>query len=49
MGDPVPTNQKARILFAGEATSKNFWSFLHGARMTGMAEAFRIINFNKKK
>jgi hypothetical protein len=25
MGDPVPNNGNPRILFAGEACSKNFW------------------------
>ena len=47
MGDPVPTNRNPRVLFAGEATSKKLWSFLHGARQTGMNEAFRIINLGK--
>jgi len=43
MSDPVPNRTNPRIMFAGEATSKNLWSYLHGARQTGIAEAERVM------
>ena len=34
--------------FVGEATSLNLWSYLHGARLTGIIEADRLIKILKK-
>jgi len=31
------------LLFAGEATSPNFWGYVHGGFLTGLREAYRIL------
>ena len=37
------------VLFAGEATHPTAYSTVHGARLTGLREADRIIQFHKQK
>ena len=37
-----------RVLFAGEATQKNFFSTVHGAYLSGVREANRILVLNKR-
>lgn len=44
IGQPLPSTENPRLLFAGEATHPKFWSFLHGARESGIREAERILN-----
>ena len=46
---PLPSFENPRLLFAGEATHEKFWSFLHGARESGIREAERILSFFHKK
>ena len=41
-----PNDANPRLMFAGEATHPNFWSFMHGARESGIREAQRILNLN---
>ena len=41
--DPLPNERNPKLLFAGEATHPKFWSFLHGARESGIREANRIL------
>ena len=41
--DPLPSNTNPKLLFAGEGTHPKFWSFLHGARESGIREAERIL------
>ena len=43
-GKPLPSEENPKLLFAGEATHPQFWSFLHGARDSGIREAKRIIS-----
>ena len=43
------TSQRPLVLFAGEATSAIWWSFLHGAQATGIAEANKVIESRKLK
>ena len=48
-GQPLPSENDPRLLFAGEATDPKYWSFLHGARDSGIREAMRIISKSKIK
>lgn len=48
MGAPLPNKTKPRLLFAGEACSSNLWSYLHGARLTAIVEADRILKALKQ-
>ena len=41
--EPLPSKTKPKLLFAGEGTHWKFWSFLHGARESGLREANRIL------
>ncbi|KAL4635625.1 hypothetical protein GN956_G13456 [Arapaima gigas] len=44
--DPVPAMVKPlQVLFAGEATHVNFYTTTHGAYITGVREAQRLINY----
>uniref|UniRef100_A0A2R5LA80 Putative flavin-containing amine oxidase n=2 Tax=Ornithodoros turicata TaxID=34597 RepID=A0A2R5LA80_9ACAR len=50
----VPLHRAARVewplvLFAGEATDKDFYSTVHGAMRSGFREADRLINFWRKR
>ena len=40
---PIPNEDQPRLLFAGEAASPQHWSFTHGAMISGIHEANRII------
>ncbi|XP_056387205.1 peroxisomal N(1)-acetyl-spermine/spermidine oxidase-like isoform X1 [Hyla sarda] len=48
LAEPLPTDKEAvkplQILFAGEATIRNFYSTTHGALMSGWREAQRLID-----
>ena len=48
-GTPLPNDANPRLMFAGEATHPNFWSFMHGARESGIREAQRILDLINKK
>ena len=43
-GAPLPNAANPRLMFAGEATHPNFWSFMHGARESGIREAQRFLD-----
>lgn len=50
----VPEHRAAKVewplvLFAGEATDKDFYSTVHGAMRSGFREADRLINFWRKR
>ncbi|XP_055531185.1 spermine oxidase-like [Wyeomyia smithii] len=48
LSEPITNSVgKPILLFAGEATSHNHWSTVHGAIETGWREADRIINYCK--
>jgi len=40
---PVPSADDPRILLAGEHTHPEYWSFLHGARLSGVVQANKIV------
>ena len=43
---PLPGPDKApRLLLAGEHCSPAYWSFLHGARQTGLDQAQRLLEY----
>ncbi|XP_076105042.1 spermine oxidase-like isoform X2 [Mytilus galloprovincialis] len=44
----LPSNQNPRLLFAGEATSYNFYSTAHGAYETGIRAARTIITLKQE-
>ena len=46
-GAPLPNPANPRLMFAGEATHPNFWSFMHGARESGIREAQRLLDILK--
>ena len=46
--EPLPNEDSPKLLFAGEATHEKFWSFLHGARESGIREANRILKIIKR-
>ena len=46
--EPLPSEADPRLCFAGEATHPQFWSFLHGARESGIREAERILKHHLK-
>ncbi|CAH1783982.1 unnamed protein product [Owenia fusiformis] len=39
---PLPNEKVPRLMFAGEATSKHYFSTVHGAMMSGWREADRL-------
>ncbi|XP_026479209.1 peroxisomal N(1)-acetyl-spermine/spermidine oxidase-like [Ctenocephalides felis] len=43
----IDASGRSAILFAGEATSQNYYSTVHGATESGFREANRIINLSK--
>ncbi|GAB6025499.1 hypothetical protein CHUAL_011238 [Chamberlinius hualienensis] len=46
LAQPLPNEKKPVVLFAGEATHDNYYSTIHGALLTGIREAQRIISTN---
>ncbi|XP_040291467.1 peroxisomal N(1)-acetyl-spermine/spermidine oxidase-like [Bufo bufo] len=48
LAEPLPTDKEVlkplQVLFAGEATERNFYSTTHGALMSGWREAKRLID-----
>lgn len=47
LAEPVVVDSQQVLLFAGEATSPNHYSTVHGAIETGFREADRIINIHR--
>ncbi|XP_011706839.1 PREDICTED: peroxisomal N(1)-acetyl-spermine/spermidine oxidase-like, partial [Wasmannia auropunctata] len=45
LAEPILTENKPVILFAGEATHDHYYSTVHGAVETGFREADRLIDF----
>jgi len=46
---PLPAPDKPRLLLAGEHTHPKYWSFMHGARMSGHEQADKIIEYMHKQ
>jgi len=47
LASPLPSKDCPRLLLAGEHASPEFWSFLHGAYDSGIAQARKIIAWRK--
>lgn len=45
LAEPLPSVHNPRILFAGEATHDKYFSTAHGAMLTGIREADRLIGY----
>jgi len=45
LATPLTVNEVPRVLFAGEATHREYFSTSHGALLSGQREADRIINY----
>jgi len=46
---PVPSEENPRLLLAGEHTHSKYHSTMHGARLTGIHQANKIIKSMNKK
>ena len=46
---PLPSEENPRLLLAGEYTHSKYSSTMHGARLTGIDQANKIIKFIKEK
>ena len=46
---PLPSCDQPRLLLAGEHTHQHYWAFLHGARLAGIEQAERVINYMNSK
>lgn len=44
LSQPLPSATSPRLLFAGEATHPQYWGTLHGARLSGLREAKRVLD-----
>ena len=44
LAEPIFVDQVPRVLFAGEATSLNYYSTAHGAYLSGQREAKRLLD-----
>lgn len=49
MSQSLPNDADPRLLFAGEATHDRFFQTIHGARLTGIRDAEKIIQYYAKK
>lgn len=50
LASPIPNKpEKPLVLFAGEATHERFYGTAHGAFLTGIREAKRIIEFQQSR
>ena len=44
MASPLPSDQDPQLLFAGEATHVRYNGTMHGARLSGIREASRVLS-----
>ncbi|CAG0891097.1 unnamed protein product [Darwinula stevensoni] len=49
LGEPLPSAQDPILLFAGEATHPQFFSTMHGAFLSGIREAERVVALHRLK
>eukprot|EP00092_Neocalanus_flemingeri_P009081 GFUD01009774.1.p1 GENE.GFUD01009774.1~~GFUD01009774.1.p1 ORF type:complete len:509 (+),score=156.59 GFUD01009774.1:101-1528(+) len=49
LAEPLPSCHQPKLLLAGEHTHANYWSFLHGARMSGIEQAQKIVNWRRRQ
>eukprot|EP00091_Calanus_sinicus_P009483 TRINITY_DN22176_c0_g1_i1.p2 TRINITY_DN22176_c0_g1~~TRINITY_DN22176_c0_g1_i1.p2 ORF type:complete len:101 (-),score=22.64 TRINITY_DN22176_c0_g1_i1:116-418(-) len=49
LSEPLPSCEQPKLLLAGEHTHEHYWSFLHGARMAGIEQAHKIIEWEEKQ
>jgi len=45
---PLPSTDRPRLLLAGEHTHPTYWSFMHGARLSGIEQADKIGIFKSR-
>ena len=43
-----PSEERPRLVLAGEHTHQHYWSFMHGARLAGLQQADKIIQFKQQ-
>ncbi|XP_023337296.1 peroxisomal N(1)-acetyl-spermine/spermidine oxidase isoform X2 [Eurytemora carolleeae] len=48
LSTPLPSPTVPRLLLAGEHVHPQYWSFMHGARLSGIEQADKIAEFMKK-
>lgn len=44
LSSPLPSEADPRLLFCGEATNRAYFGTMHGARLSGLREARRILD-----
>eukprot|EP00088_Acartia_fossae_P010634 TRINITY_DN15319_c0_g1_i2.p1 TRINITY_DN15319_c0_g1~~TRINITY_DN15319_c0_g1_i2.p1 ORF type:complete len:207 (-),score=22.72 TRINITY_DN15319_c0_g1_i2:84-647(-) len=44
---PLPNSDNPRLLLAGEHTHPRFWATMHGARLSGIEQADKIVKYIK--
>ena len=42
---PLPSEEVPRLLLAGEHTHEKYWSYMHGAMLSGIEQAEKILEF----
>ena len=42
---PLPSEEVPRLLLAGEHTHEKYWSYMHGAMLSGIEQAEKILDF----
>ena len=48
LSEPLPSSGQPKLLLAGEHTHQHYWSFLHGARLSGIEQAHKIIAWRQQ-
>ena len=49
LSNPLPSEDVPRLLLAGEHTHEEYWSYMHGAMLSGIEQAEKIIEFRENE